>query len=95
VNPRKGDFRHRRVRQGWLCSADTLHAASDGARAAPVFLVSVLPAGKLLAATMTIGSRNECDLHIKNSSGTPFASSERGAGQVDSASHADGVHRSC
>jgi serine protease len=50
-----------------------------------------LPAGKTLAATLTMASSsNDFDLYIKNSSGTTLASSEKAAGQVDSASYANG-----
>ncbi len=50
-----------------------------------------LPAGKTLAATLTMGSSsNDFDLYIKNSSGTTLASSEKAAGQVDSTSYANG-----
>ncbi|KQV86615.1 hypothetical protein ASC91_21900 [Pelomonas sp. Root1237] len=50
-----------------------------------------LPAGKTLAATLTMGSSsNDFDLYVKNSSGTTVASSEKAAGQVDSASYANG-----
>jgi len=50
-----------------------------------------LPAGKTLAATLTMGSSsNDFDLYIKNSSGSTLASSEKAAGQVDSTSYANG-----
>lgn len=50
-----------------------------------------LPAGKTLAATLTMGSSsNDFDLYIKNGSGTTLASSEKSAGQVDSTSYANG-----
>lgn len=50
-----------------------------------------LPAGKTLAATLTMGSSsNDFDLYIKNSSGTQLAASEKAAGQVDSTSYANG-----
>jgi len=51
----------------------------------------VLPAGKTLAATLTMASSsNDFDLYVKNSSGTTLASSTKSAGQVDSASYANG-----
>ncbi len=50
-----------------------------------------LPAGKTLAATLTMASSsNDFDLYIKNSSGSTLASSEKAAGQVDSTSYANG-----
>ncbi|WP_082568177.1 S8 family peptidase [Pelomonas sp. Root1217] len=50
-----------------------------------------LPAGKTLSATLTMGSSsNDFDLYVKNSSGTTLAKSEKAAGQVDSASYANG-----
>jgi serine protease len=51
----------------------------------------VLPAGKTLAATLTMASSsNDFDLYVKNGSGTTLASSTKAAGQVDSISYANG-----
>lgn len=49
-----------------------------------------LPAGKTLAATLSMGSSNDFDLYVKNSAGTTLARSERGAGLTDSTSYANG-----
>jgi serine protease len=50
-----------------------------------------LPAGKTLSATLTMAnSSTDFDLYVKNSAGTTLAKSEKAAGQVDSASYANG-----
>ncbi|MFG6443272.1 S8 family peptidase [Roseateles sp. LKC17W] len=50
-----------------------------------------LPAGKSLSAALTMGSAsNDFDLYVRNSSGTILARSEKGAGQVDSVTYANG-----
>ncbi|MCY4743512.1 S8 family serine peptidase [Pelomonas sp. UHG3] len=50
-----------------------------------------LPAGKSLSAALTMGSTSaDFDLYVRNSSGTILARSEKGAGQVDSVTYANG-----
>jgi serine protease len=50
-----------------------------------------LPAGKSLSAALTMGSASaDFDLYVRNSSGTILARSEKGAGQVDSVTYANG-----
>ena len=47
-----------------------------------------LPAGKTLTATLNGGSK-DYDVYILNSSGSTLAYSDKGAGQIDTASHAN------
>jgi serine protease len=50
-----------------------------------------LPAGKSLSAVLTMASAStDFDLYVRNSSGTILARSEKGAGQVDSVTYANG-----
>jgi serine protease len=53
------------------------------------YFVVQVPAGKTLSATMTPNASSDYDLYIYNSAGTLLASSENGAGSVDSASSAN------
>ncbi|MEO6277928.1 S8 family peptidase [Roseateles sp.] len=66
--------------------AGTISSSSD----TDYFKVT-LPAGKTLASTLTMtNGSTDFDLYVKNSSGTTLAKSEKAAGQVDSASYANG-----
>jgi serine protease len=53
------------------------------------YFVVQVPAGKTLSASMTPNASSDYDLYIYNSAGTLLASSENGAGSVDSASSAN------
>lgn len=81
---------------GTIATANTVSspanvAGSIGSTSDTDYFKVTLPAGKTLSATLTIGSSsNDFDLYIKNSAGTTLASSEKAAGQVDSASYANG-----
>ncbi|WP_457390611.1 S8 family peptidase [Roseateles sp. P5_E1] len=81
---------------GSISAANTVSAPANvagtiGSTSDTDYFKVTLPAGKTLAATLTMGSSsNDFDLYVKNSSGTTVASSEKAAGQVDSASYANG-----
>ncbi|MFG6456845.1 S8 family peptidase [Roseateles sp. BYS96W] len=73
-----------------VASAATVNGSISSTSDTDYFKV-VLPAGKTLAATLTIASSsNDFDLYVKNASGTTLAKSEKAAGQVDSTSYANG-----
>ncbi len=73
-----------------VASAATVSGSISSTSDTDYFKV-VLPAGKTLAATLTMASSsNDFDLYVKNASGTTLAKSEKAAGQVDSTSYANG-----
>ncbi len=73
-----------------VASAATVNGSISSTSDTDYFKV-VLPAGKTLAATLTMASSsNDFDLYVKNASGTTLAKSEKAAGQVDSTSYANG-----
>jgi serine protease len=79
-----------------IATANTVSAASNvsgtiSSTSDTDYFKVVLPAGKTLAATLTMASSsNDFDLYVKNGSGTTLASSTKAAGQVDSISYANG-----
>jgi serine protease len=81
---------------GSIASANTVSAPANvngtiGSTSDTDYFKVTLPAGKTLSATLTMGnSSTDFDLYVKNSSGTTLAKSEKAAGQVDSASYANG-----
>lgn len=81
---------------GTIATANTVSAPSNVAGSISStsdtdYFKVTLPAGKTLAATLTMASSsNDFDLYVKNSAGTTLASSEKAAGQVDSTSYANG-----
>jgi serine protease len=81
---------------GSIASANTVSAPANvngtiGSSSDTDYFKVTLPAGKTLSATLTMGnSSTDFDLYVKNSSGTTLAKSEKAAGQVDSASYANG-----
>jgi len=81
---------------GSISTANTVSAPANvagtiGSTSDTDYFKVTLPAGKTLSATLTMGSSsNDFDLYVKNSSGTTLAKSEKAAGQVDSASYANG-----
>jgi serine protease len=81
---------------GSIASANTVSAPANvngtiGSTSDTDYFKVTLPAGKTLSATLTMAnSSTDFDLYVKNSSGTTLAKSEKAAGQVDSASYANG-----
>jgi serine protease len=81
---------------GSIASANTVSAPANvngtiGSTSDTDYFKVTLPAGKTLSATLTMAnSSTDVDLYVKNSSGTTLAKSEKAAGQVDSASYANG-----
>jgi len=80
---------------GSIATANTVAAPANvagtiGSTSDTDYFKVTLPAGKTLAATLSMGASNDFDLYIKNSAGTTLAKSERATGLVDSASYANG-----
>jgi serine protease len=81
---------------GSIASANTVSAPANvngtiGSTSDTDYFKVTLPAGKTLSATLTMAnSSTDFDLYVKNSAGTTLAKSEKAAGQVDSASYANG-----
>ena len=81
---------------GTIATANTVSASANvagsiGSSSDTDYFKVTLPAGKTLSATLTASSSTpDFDLYVKNASGTTLASSEKPAGQADSASYANG-----
>jgi serine protease len=70
-----------------VATSGTIVSGDIGSSSDTDYFVVQLPAGKTLAATLTAGtSTADYDLYVYNSAGTTLASSQNGAGMVDSVS---------
>jgi serine protease len=67
-------------------AAPTTVTGTMGSRTDTDYFALTLPAGATLTATLTPPSTADYDLYLYNSAGTQIAASERGRGQVDTAS---------